>query len=159
MGVHIPEGLESQIEKSIRNLASDAYKQREDASKELLQAGHWAYAALQKASTSPELEVAKRAQSLLNRISEKTPPDVLKMRVDDVVQTRDFPIVGRIASPTIKAHSPLFGEQLLKLCDLRSIHLRGQRGESRNDDRCREARAVCLINGSTPALSSMVSCG
>jgi len=128
--VHIPEGLEAQIEKSIRNLASDAYKQREDASKELLQAGHWAYAALQKASTSPELEVAKRAQSLLNRISEKTPPDVLKMRVDDVVQTRDFPIVGRIASPTIKAHSPLFGEQLLKLCDLRSIHLRGQRGES-----------------------------
>jgi hypothetical protein len=130
MGLHIPEGMELQIEKSIRNLASDAYKQREDASKDLLQVGHWAFTALQKASTSPELEVAKRAQSLLIRISEKTPPDVLKIRADDVVQTRDFPIVGRIASPTIKAHSPLFGEQLLKLCDLRSIHLRGQRGES-----------------------------
>src|SRR5262249_984956 len=110
--------------------SSSTFKQREDASKELLQVGHWAFAALQKASTSPELEVAKRAQSLLTRISEKTPPDVLKIRADDVVQTRDFPAVGRIASPTIKAHSPLFGEQLLKLCDLRSIHLRGQRGES-----------------------------
>jgi hypothetical protein len=130
MGLHIPEGMELQIEKCIHNLASSTFKQREDASKELLQVGHWAYTALQKASASPELEVAKRAQSLLTRISEKTPPDVLKIRADDVVQTRDFPVVGRIASPTIKAHSPLFGEQLLKLCDLRSIHLRGQRGET-----------------------------
>jgi energy-coupling factor transporter ATP-binding protein EcfA2 len=78
----VPDGIEPLIEKAIRNLASDAFKQREDASKELLQAGHWAYAALQKASASPELEVAKRAQSLLNRILEKTPPDILKMRAD-----------------------------------------------------------------------------
>lgn len=130
MGMHIPDGIEPLIAKSIRNLASDAYKQREDASKELLKVGHWAFAALQKAAASSDLEVAKRAQSILNRITERTPPDVLKMRADDVVQTRDFPVVGRIASATIKAHSPLFGEQLLKLSDLRSIHLRGQRGES-----------------------------
>lgn len=130
MGLHIPEGLEVQIENSIRNLASEAFKQREDASRDLLQVGHWAYPALQKASNSPELEVAKRAQSLLTRISEKTPPDILKIRADDVVQTRDFPVVGRIASPTIKAHSPLFGHQLLKLSDLRSIQLRGQRGDA-----------------------------
>ncbi len=130
MGLHIPEGVDAQIEKSIRNLASEAYRQREDASKDLLQVGHWAVPALQKASHSPELEVAKRAQSLLVRISEKTPPEILKIRADDVVQTRDFPVVGRIASSTIKAHSPLFGEQLLKLHDLRSIQLRGQRGES-----------------------------
>jgi hypothetical protein len=130
MGLHIPEGLELKIEKSIRNLGSDAFKQREDASKDLLQVGHWAYPALQKAAASPELEVAKRAQSLMMRISEKTPPEVLKIRADDVVQTRDFPVVGRIASPTIKAHSPLFGEQLLKLCDLRCIQLRGQRGDA-----------------------------
>lgn len=130
MGLHLPPGMEVQIENSIRNLGAEAFKQREDASKDLLQAGHWAYPSLQKASSSPELEVAKRAQSLLLRIAEKTPPETLKIRADDVVQTRDFPIVGRISSPTIKVYSPLFGEQLLKLSDLRNIHFRGQRGES-----------------------------
>lgn len=130
MGVHFPEGMEKQIESAILNLASEAFKQREDASKDLLQLGHWAYPALQRASNSPELEVAKRAQSLLLRIAEKTPPEVLKMRADDLVQTRDFPVVGKIASPTIKAFSPLFGEQLLKLSDVRSLQLRGQRGDA-----------------------------
>jgi len=130
MGLHLPPGMDVQIENAIRNLGSEAFKQREDASKDLLQAGHWALAALQKASNSPELEVAKRAQSLILRIAERTPPEILKIRADDVVQTRDFPVVGRIASPTIKVSSPLFGEQLLKLSDLRHIHFRGQRGDA-----------------------------
>lgn len=130
MGLHLPEGMEKQIDDAVRNLASEAFKQREDASKDLLQIGHWAYPALQKAANSPELEVAKRAQSLLIRIAEKAPPEVLKLRAEDIVQTRDFPVVGKIASPTIKAHSPLFGEQLLKLSDVRSLQLRGQRGDT-----------------------------
>lgn len=130
MGLHIPPGIEQQIESAIRNLSSESFKQREDATKDLIQAGHWAIPALQKAVGSPELETSKRAQSLLHRVAEKTPPEILKIRADDTIQTRDFPIVGRIASPTIKAHSPLFGEQLLKLSDLRSLQLRGQRGDS-----------------------------
>lgn len=130
MGLHLPPGMEAKVENAIRNLASEAFKQREDASKDLLQAGHWAYPALQKASASPELEVAKRAQALLIRIAEKTPPEVLKIRAEDIVQTRDFQVVGKISSPAIKVSSPLFGDQLLKLSDVRSIHFRGQRGES-----------------------------
>ena len=130
MGLHIPEGMEQTIETSIRMLSSEAFKQREEASRELVQAGHWAFPALQRASQSNELETSKRATSLIARISERSAPDNLKIKIDDVVQTREFPIVGRITSPTIKAYSPLFGEQSLKLCDLRSIHLRGQRGET-----------------------------
>lgn len=130
MGLHIPEGIDKQIDGAIRNLSSESFKQREDASKDLLQIGHWAYFALQKAAASPELEVAKRAQSLLIRIAEKTPPEVLKLRVDDVVQTRDFPVVGKITSPAIKANWPLFGDQMLRLSDVRSVQLRGQRGDS-----------------------------
>src|SRR5262249_50747564 len=110
IGLHIPAGIETQIETSIRNLGSEAYKQREDASKDLLQVGHWAVPALQKASNSPELEVAKRAQSLLLRISERTPPDILKIRQDDIVHTRDFPVVGRIVTPTLKGKSAILGD-------------------------------------------------
>ena len=130
MGLHIPDGMEQTIETSIRMLSSEAFKQREEASRELVQAGHWAFPALQRATQSSELETSKRATSLIARISERSAPETLKIKVDDIVQTREFPIVGRITSPTIKAYSPLFGEQSLKLCDLRSIHLRGQRGET-----------------------------
>ena len=130
MGLHMPDGMEQTIETSIRMLSSEAFKQREEASRELTQAGHWAFPALQRATQSSELETSKRATSLIARISERSPPETLKIKIDDVVQTREFPIVGRITSPTIKAYSPLFGEQSLKLCDLRSIHLRGQRGET-----------------------------
>src|SRR5436853_5167413 len=42
MGLHLPTGIEQQIEGAIRNLSSEAFKQREDATKDLLQAGHWA---------------------------------------------------------------------------------------------------------------------
>lgn len=130
MGLHLPEGLQQTIDQSIRLLSSEGYKQREDATKELLTAGHWAMPALQKASNSPELEVAKRAQLLVQKITEKASPEFLKLKAEDTVQTQDFQIVGRITSTTVKAYSPLFGEQLLKLSDLRSMHLRGQRGEA-----------------------------
>jgi len=130
MGLHLPEGLQQTIDQSIRLLSSDGYKQREDATKELMQAGHWAMPALQKASNSPELEVAKRAQLLVQKITEKAAPEFLKLKAEDTVQTQDFQIVGRITTHAVKAHSPLFGDQLLKLSDLRSLHLRGQRGEA-----------------------------
>jgi hypothetical protein len=129
MGRHPPEGIERTIDQSIKLLSSEAFKQREDASRDLLQAGHWAYPALQKATGSPEMEVAKRAQTLLHQIAEKTNPEVLKLKIDDVITTTEFPVHGRIVSSTIKAYSPLFGEQALKLSDLRSLHLRGVRGE------------------------------
>lgn len=130
MGRHVPVGLDRSIDDSIRLLSSDAFKQREDATKTLLQAGHWAMPALQKASASPEIELAKRAQFLAQKISEKAAPEALRIRVEDVIQTTEFPIVGRIVSTSFKAHSPLFGEQALRLSDVRSIQLRGPRAQA-----------------------------
>ena len=57
--------------------------------------------ALQKASNSPELEVAKRAQLLVQKITEKASPEFLKLKAEDTVQTQDFQIVGRITSTTV----------------------------------------------------------
>ena len=39
LGLHLPDGLEVKIDQSIRLLSSNAYKEREDASKGLIQAG------------------------------------------------------------------------------------------------------------------------
>jgi hypothetical protein len=130
LGLHLPEGLEVKIDQSIRLLSSNAYKDREDASKGLIQAGHLAYPFLKKVSLSNDLEVANRVGGVMKRIADKHPPELLKMKEEDVIHTTEFPVIGRIAAPTIKAHSAHFGELALKLSDLRTVHLRAAGGST-----------------------------
>jgi hypothetical protein len=125
-GLHIPDGLCDQIGGAIKLLGSDVYRDREGATRDLLQAGHWACPALQKASKSTDPETAQRASQVLKQIGEKTSPELLRLKEDDVVQTSEFTIVGRIVSPALKAQSPHFGDVSLKLSDLRAMHIRQQ---------------------------------
>jgi hypothetical protein len=125
-GLHMPGGLGDQISTSIKLLGSEVYREREGASKDLLHAGHWACPALQKASKSSDPETVQRATQLLKQITDKTSPDLLRLKEEDVIHTNTFTIVGTITSPTLKAQSPHFGEVALKLCDLRAIHVRQQ---------------------------------
>jgi hypothetical protein len=125
-GMHPPTGLSEQITTSIKLLGSEVYREREGASKELLQAGHWACPSLHRASKSPDAETAQRATQVLKQITEKVSPDLLRMKEEDVIHTNEFNVVGKILSHSIKAHSPHFGEVSIKLCDLRSLHLRQQ---------------------------------
>src|SRR5262245_8871415 len=129
LGLHLPNGLEVQIDQSIKLLGSNAYKEREDATRELIQAGYLAYPFLKRASRTNDLEVGNRLTGVMKRIADKQAPEMLKMKEDDVVHTAEFPVIGRIASPTIKAHSAHFGELALKLSDLRTVHLRSAGGE------------------------------
>jgi hypothetical protein len=130
LGLHLPSGLDVKIDQSIRLLASNAYKEREDATKGLVQAGHLAYPFLKKASASNDLEVTHRVTSLMKRIAEKHPPELLRMKEEDVIHTSEFPVIGRLVSPTIKANSAHFGNLDLKLSDLRTVHLRAAGGSS-----------------------------
>jgi hypothetical protein len=130
-GLHVPQDVHQQINQSIKRLASDVYKERDVASKDLVQVGHFAFPSLQKASRSGDQEVAYRAVSVIKQISERVAPELLRLREDDVIQTTEFVVIGRITSDTIKAHSPHFGEVALKLSELRTVHLRQNGG--RND--------------------------
>ncbi len=123
-GLHVPSTLGEQITSSIKLLGSEVYRDRESATKELLQAGHWACPSLQRASKSTDAETAQRATQLLKQISEKVSPELLRLKEDDVIQTHEFTIVGRVLAPTLKAHSPHFGEVALKLCELRAVYVR-----------------------------------
>ncbi len=129
-GLHVPPEMNLQITQSIKRLASEVYKERDGASKELVQVGHFAFPSLQKASRSSDSEVAYRAVSLLKQISERTAPDLLKLRDEDVIHTAEFTIIGKITSQTIKANSPHFGDVALKLSELRTMHLRQHGGKS-----------------------------
>ncbi len=128
-GLHLPEGLEPQIQDAIKQMGHDDYKQRESAVKQLMDMGPMAYPSLQKAARSEDLEVVKRAVSLIKRFDDRVPPEQLKFRHEDTIQTVEFTITGRIVSPGIKVKSDTFGEFDLKLSQLRSLHQRTQAGD------------------------------
>jgi len=128
-GVHVTPEMTQQITQSIKRLASDVYKERDVASKDLVQVGHFAYLPLQKASKSGDQEVAYRAVNLLKQISERVSPELLRLREEDVIHTTEFTVIGRINTPTIKAHSPHFGEVALKLSELRGMQIRQHGGK------------------------------
>jgi len=128
-GLHVPPDVNHQINQSVKRLASDVYKERVSASKDLVQAGHLAFPMLQRASRSTDQEVAVRATSLMKQISERVSPDLLKLREDDVITTAEFTVTGKIVSQTIKANSPHFGDVNLKLSELRMLHMRQNGGK------------------------------
>jgi hypothetical protein len=129
-GMHMPDSVRQRIDQSIRLLGSDAFKQREDAGKELVQVGHWAYAPLQKAAQSSDRELSLRAGAILKKLGETVSADALKMKEDDTIHTLDFAVVGLVTNPAIKASSPLFGDQQFKIGDIRSLHVHGGRGDA-----------------------------
>jgi hypothetical protein len=124
-GLHLPEGVGPQIKAAIKQMGSNVYKHRDGAVKDLVDLGALAFPAVQQAAHSGDLEVSQRAASVLKQISARVPAESLRLKMDDTIQTAEFPIVGRIVSPTIKAYSVHFGELNLKLSDLRSLSLRG----------------------------------
>ncbi|MBI3823200.1 MAG: hypothetical protein HY289_11050 [Planctomycetes bacterium] len=128
-GLHVTPEMNQQIAQSIKRLGSGVYKERDVASKDLVQVGHFAFPSLQKASRSSDQEVSYRAASLIKQISERVSPELLKLREEDVIHTTEFTITGKLTSQTIKAHSPHFGEVSLKLSELRTMHVRQQGGK------------------------------
>lgn len=124
-GLHLAEGVSDKIDSAIKQLGSEAFRDRDDAAKELSLLGGQAYPALQRASRHPDLEVAQRALHVMKRIGEKTPAEQLRVKEEDVIHTYDFPVVGRVMNSTIRVHSVHFGDLSLKLSDLRTMHMRG----------------------------------
>src|SRR5689334_20332910 len=97
-GVHLPEGMDSKVEASIRKLGADDYRERETAVRELIAFGANAYPALHVAAKSPEPEVSRRAETALREIQTKVPASQLRLREDDSISTTSFTILGRIVT-------------------------------------------------------------
>ncbi len=121
LGVHLPEGMEQKIEECIKKLGSDKFKERDVAMNELLDMGARAYPSLNRAVNSGDLELQQRIQGVLAKIKAKVPENMLRLSADDRISTTEFPIVGKIVSPAIKAKTQYFGDLELKLAELRSI--------------------------------------
>jgi len=142
-GLHLPEGADKKISAAIKHLASSQYKEREDALRELVALGAYAYPSLVKAARSGDPESIKRAQDAIAKIKVKVSPKDLLLDEDDKIVTQRFTVVGRILTPSIKAKSEYFGDvehSLVKLRQLRFI------GESRDTEVGVDAAKYALAN-------------
>lgn len=117
----IPEEVARRIETAIVDLGKDDFHRREAASSELRELGERAYPALARASKSRDPEVARRARELLEKIRDEVPEEQLQFRSYDVVYTAKSKNTGRITAATLKVLTSQFGEQQLKLADVRQL--------------------------------------
>lgn len=130
-GRHISEETAKKVADAIKRLASDNFPLRDAASNELVALGFQAYPFLVEAGkVSTDNEVLQRVQAAILAIQEQVPEELLRLKPDDVICTRESVFTGRIASPTLKVRTVYFGELSLKLEDLRSIHSMSSSGQA-----------------------------
>jgi len=117
----LPEDVARKIQAAIARLASDQFKEREQASAELLTFGARAYPALVEAANSGDGEVRRRAESLLASIKNSTPAELLEIRQHDVLYTKDSKFTGRLEETSLPASSSQFGDVQVKVADMRGL--------------------------------------
>jgi hypothetical protein len=121
-GRHVSEETERKIEGLVKQLGSDEFRLREAASKELVAVGAAAVQHLEAAGKGPDKETSTRAKAALERIRAAVPEELLVMKADDVIRTRDGGVlIGRVANAALKAQTDNFGEMTFKLANLRFI--------------------------------------
>jgi len=124
-GLHFPDGVEAKIEHAIKNLAHKDYRERDNASKILLELGPFSYPAVLDAKRSKDMETSRRAGDILKKLEAKHPKKDLKTSANDKLVTPTFTIVGRIVTPTLKAKTELFGEVELSVSKMRTLRAVG----------------------------------
>jgi hypothetical protein len=117
----IPGDIAARIDAAAIRLASDDPKEREAAVAELYSHQELAYPTLEKLTKSPDIEVKKQAERMVAALREKLPEERLRYKTHDTVVADAFTIVGRIENITLKGKSIYFGEQTLRISDLRGM--------------------------------------
>src|SRR5262249_32309451 len=96
LGLRYPEGVQKQIEAALARLGHDDFQVREAAGRELLRYKALAYPALRSALQSQDAEMKRRATRLVRQLKDSLPAEQLRLREHDRIDTRLFPIVGRV---------------------------------------------------------------
>ena len=107
-GSHVPAEAVKRLAMAVKRLGSDG-REKADATAEVIAGGHWSIPALNAAMSSPDRAYAGYCERVRHKIEQGTPAAMMSLGETDTVRTKTFPIVGRITSDTIKAHSSLFG--------------------------------------------------
>ena len=116
-----PADVTEKVLLAITKLNHSDFKTREAATEELKEYRERAYSLVLKAIKSDDPEVSRRADEIATHIRAKTPTAHLEVREFDVVQTDDSKITGRLTAEVLRVSTFQFGEQSLKLADMRSL--------------------------------------
>lgn len=116
-----PPEIAERINLAIGNLAHPDFQVREQATAELKGYRERAYGALLRATKNPDPEVSRRADEAVRYIQIRVPAAVLVGRDVDVVQTDDCKFTGRLTCTQLRVTTFQFGEQHLKVSDLRTM--------------------------------------
>jgi hypothetical protein len=127
----IPDEDVRKIDAAIIQLGSPEFPRRRAAAEELAAFGEKAYPALRKAvklnnpedkaNKNADAEIYRRATELVEKLRESVPEDRLEVPENDVVHTADSKIAGRLTASALKVKTLAFGEQQLKLTDVRNL--------------------------------------
>jgi hypothetical protein len=117
----VADDVAKRVEAAVANLGSPQFRLREAASAELIALRERAYPGLLRAAKHGDAETARRAEELLAHLRETVPGDQLAIRAHDVIQTDEMKVVGRITAAALPVNTVAFGEQSLKLADVRSL--------------------------------------
>jgi len=123
-GLRIPEETVKRIEASIKDLGNNDFRRREAAASFLLAQKDKAYPALMQAK-GKEAEAERRIEELLEKIRETSPAEALEVPPHDVVHTANSRIAGRIKVETFRVTTLPFGDQPVKLADMRTLKIGG----------------------------------
>ncbi len=121
VGFRYPDGVEPKVEEAVTSLGAASYRDREDAEKALLKFGEYAVPALRRAVKNPDPEVARRAEGLLKKLTDKLPAEKLHQKPYDLIETEELTLRGRLEPAAVKVRTKLFGENAVRLADVRTM--------------------------------------
>ncbi len=117
----VPADVAEKVVLAISKLNHPDFKIREAATAELKTYRERAYPLVFKAMKHDDPEVSRRAEEVVKFIQSKVPAALLEARDTDVVHTDDSKITGRLTAEMVRVSTFQFGEQQLKLADLRTL--------------------------------------
>ena len=120
-GLRISLETQKKIEAAIGDLGNASFPKRQAATSDLMALREKAYPALVEAAKGKDQEAVRRAEQLLDKIRAAVPEEVLEIPPYDVVHTADSKIAGRIKATSLKVSTLPFGEQQIKLTDIRAL--------------------------------------
>jgi hypothetical protein len=116
-----PPDVAEKIAAAISKLGHPDFPTRERATADLKAYRERAYPFLLKAVKHDDPEVSRRADESVKYIQAKVPAALLDARDNDVVHTDDSKYTGKLTAQTLRVSTLLFGEQSVRVADLRNL--------------------------------------
>ena len=126
-----PQDVAERVTNLISNLNHPDFEVRERVMVELRSFRERAYLPLLKAIKHEDPEISRRAEETVRYLQQKLPAGQLEPRENDVIHTEDSKITGRLSAVTVRVQTFQFGEQALRVADVRT--LRSASGSSAED--------------------------